>query len=66
MTQDRALARIMELHKTGLGDAVLRNKLRTTLSALCSASWSDGFDEGRAEEKEEPARMPAPGMRKPP
>ena len=49
MTADRALARIMELHKISPGEDVLRKELRLVLSRLYSRGWSDGYDEGHAD-----------------
>lgn len=50
MTVDRALARIMELHKASPGEDVLRPELRKILSDLRSTSWGKGYDD-RAEDE---------------
>ena len=49
MTVDRAVARVMELHKISPGEDVLRPELRKILSAVRSAGWSEGYSEGRAD-----------------
>jgi hypothetical protein len=46
MTVDRALARVMELHKLPPGEDVLRKELRLLLDRLRSTGWSDGYSEG--------------------
>lgn len=48
MTVNRALARIMELHKLSPGDDMLRQQLRHILNQLDSTAWSRGYDEGLA------------------
>ena len=50
MTADKALARIMELHKISPGHDVLRKDLRPILAALHSAGWQEGYREGLADE----------------
>lgn len=49
MTTDKAMTRVMELHKVYPGDDVMRRELRKLLSDLSSASWSEGYQEGRSD-----------------
>lgn len=46
MTVDRALARVMELHRMSPGEDALRPELRRILDRLRFAGWSEGYDEG--------------------
>lgn len=47
MTEDRALARIIELD--GLDDAERRVELRKVLSRLRSNGWNEGYNEGASD-----------------
>lgn len=53
MTTDRALARIMELHKLPPADDALRLELIQILSRVYTRGHADGYAEGRAEGRNE-------------
>lgn len=49
MTVDQALARIMELHKIGPGEDILRKELRKILNYVRAAGYREGTDDERHE-----------------
>lgn len=47
MTEDQALARIMELHKMPPDEKTMRAEVRMVLSAVRQAGYSEGSDDQR-------------------